>query len=53
MQDVFEEELRDELGDEAVDQIIENSKGIADHSDYWYIEKIAYYRAKVNDFGIM
>lgn len=52
MQDVFEEELRDEIGDDAVEEIIALSKQIADYDDKWYEDKLKYYRAKNRDFGV-
>lgn len=50
--DVFEEELRDEIGDEAVEDIIALSKQIADYDDKWYEDKLKYYRSKNKAFGV-
>lgn len=50
--EIFEEELRDEIGDEAVDDLIKKSKEIADYDDKWYVDKIAYYRGKNKEFGV-
>lgn len=53
MPDVFEEELRCDIGDEDVDELIKKSKEIADVSDDWIQKMIYYYRAKNKELGIM
>ena len=51
-EDIFEEELRDELGDEEVDELIALSKEIADVTDEWLVEKIDYYKRKNKKLGV-
>lgn len=50
--EIFEEELRDEIGDEEVDRIIELSKTYAGYSTEHYVEKLAYYTSKNKDLGV-
>lgn len=48
--DVFEEELRAELGDKAVDELQKRKGSEALYDDAWYIKQIAYFKAEVKKF---
>ena len=50
--EVFEEELRDEIGDERVDALIEKSKEYAGYEKEYYVEKRKYYRSKNKALGV-
>lgn len=50
--EIFEEELRDEIGDERVDAVIELSKTYSGEDTQHYVDKIAYYRSKNKELGV-
>ncbi len=50
--EVFEEELRDEIGDERVDNLIELSKSYSGEDTAYYVDKLAYYRSKNKELGV-
>lgn len=47
MQEVFEEELRDEVGDEEVDRILQGKYEEAHYTTEWFEEKIRVYKSFV------
>lgn len=51
MPEAFEENLRDELGDKAVDALIERGKEAVEYSDAWYVDKIKYYKVQILRMG--
>lgn len=46
--EIFEEELREELGDEEVDNLFTIKNEMVDYDDLWYAEKIAVYKKLVS-----
>lgn len=52
MEHSFEERLRDELGDEEVDDLIELGRREEQYTEAWYRERTRYYRGQVAKFGV-
>lgn len=50
--EVFEEELRDEIGDERVDTVIQRSKEYAGYSEVYISSLLKYYRGKNKELGV-
>lgn len=50
--DIFEEELRDEIGDERVDEVIRLSKEYSGEETGSYVNKLAYYCRKNKELGV-
>lgn len=53
MEDSFEEHLRDDLGDEAVDLLIALGRTEKQFTDDEYRDKIHYYRSKIKEKGVI
>ena len=51
-ENIFEEELRDEIGDERVDAVLELSKKYSGEDHQHYVDKLAFYRSKNKELGV-
>lgn len=53
MAEAFEERLREDLGEEAVDDLIRRGRENSHFTEEWYREKLTFYKLKLKKFGVM
>ena len=51
MEEAFEENLREELGEEEVDVLIERGKQEGRFPDEWYVAKIKFFKRQISGLG--